>query len=147
MSSWKRVLVGVIAGVIGSAAAVEAQSPVQSLAPSARRASSGIPEGYRPPKGMCRVWIDNVSPGQQPAPTDCASAIRNRPANARVVFSEGSDRDERDVRSDRARRDDRERGGKRDRDDRDDKDDRGDKGEKDQKRGGKVKRPDPSGGA
>lgn len=146
MSSWKRVLVGVVVGVIGSAAALEAQSPVQSLAPSARRASSGIPEGYRPPAGMCRVWIDNVAPGQQPAPTDCASAIRNRPTNARVVFSEGGDGDGRDLRPDRNRRDDRERASKRDRDDKDG-DDRSDKGGKERKRGGKVKRPDPSGGA
>jgi hypothetical protein len=38
---------------------------------------------------MCRIWIDGVPPTHQPAPTDCATAIRKRPLNARVVF--GSD--------------------------------------------------------
>jgi hypothetical protein len=37
---------------------------------------------------MCRVWLDNVAPAQQPAPTDCNSAVRNRPANARVLFGD-----------------------------------------------------------
>ena len=45
-----------------------------------------IPERYRPPAGMCRIWLKNVPPGQQPAPTDCASAVRNRPSNGRVIF-------------------------------------------------------------
>jgi hypothetical protein len=37
---------------------------------------------------MCRIWIDGVPPGQQPAPTDCASAVRNRPSNGRVLFGD-----------------------------------------------------------
>ncbi len=47
-----------------------------------------IPTAYQPPAGMCRIWVDNVPPAQQPAPTDCASAIKNRPANSRVVFGD-----------------------------------------------------------
>lgn len=47
-----------------------------------------IPKEYRPPAGMCRIWIDGVPPSQQPAPTDCASAVRNRPANGRVIFGD-----------------------------------------------------------
>lgn len=43
---------------------------------------------HLPPSGMCRIWLENVPAGQQPAPTDCASAIRNRPQNARVIFSD-----------------------------------------------------------
>jgi hypothetical protein len=39
---------------------------------------------------MCRVWIDGVPPGRQPAPTDCATARRTAPANARIVY--GDDR-------------------------------------------------------
>jgi hypothetical protein len=39
---------------------------------------------------MCRIWIDGVPAAQQPAPTDCASAVRNRPANARVLFGDES---------------------------------------------------------
>jgi hypothetical protein len=45
-----------------------------------------VPQSHRPPPGMCRIWIDGVPPGRQPAPTDCATAIRRRPQNARVVF-------------------------------------------------------------
>ena len=39
-----------------------------------------------PPAGLCRIWIDGVPPGRQPAPTDCATAERTRPNNARVLY-------------------------------------------------------------
>jgi hypothetical protein len=48
--------------------------------------SRGVPPGHMPPAGMCRIWIDGVPPGRQPAPTDCATAERTRPSNARVVY-------------------------------------------------------------
>ena len=47
-----------------------------------------IPVNARPPAGMCRIWIDDVPAAQQPAPTDCASAVRNRPAKGRVIFGD-----------------------------------------------------------
>lgn len=47
-----------------------------------------IPASERPPAGMCRIWLDGVPPAQQPAPTDCASAVRNRPARGRVIFGD-----------------------------------------------------------
>ncbi len=47
-----------------------------------------IPVAARPPAGMCRIWLDQVPVAQQPAPTDCASAVRNRPAKGRVVFGD-----------------------------------------------------------
>ena len=47
------------------------------IARSARR----IPADARPPKGMCRIWIDNVPAAQQPAATDCPTAVKNRPTN------------------------------------------------------------------
>ena len=47
-----------------------------------------VPRSHRPPPGMCRVWLDGVPPGQQPAPTDCKTALRNRPAKARVIFGD-----------------------------------------------------------
>lgn len=47
-----------------------------------------VPQSHLPPPGMCRIWLDNVPPTQQPAPTDCASAVRNQPRNARVIFSD-----------------------------------------------------------
>jgi hypothetical protein len=67
-----------LAGFALSAATLHAQS-----------SSSNVPDSHRPPPGMCRIWIDGVPPTHQPAPTDCATAIRKRPLNARVVF--GSD--------------------------------------------------------
>lgn len=68
----------------------QTQVPVRSLVPSKGKGESRleVPRSHLPPKGMCRVWLDNVPPAQQPAPTDCASAIRNRPSNGRVIFSE-----------------------------------------------------------
>lgn len=63
----------------------------QSLAPtekSAQKAAKNepVPKAYLPPAGMCRIWVDNVPAARQPAPTDCATAIRNKPPNARVIF-------------------------------------------------------------
>lgn len=58
---------------------------VPALAQAQRR-SSDIPAEHRPPAGMCRIWIEGVPAGQQPAATDCATAIRTRPSNGKVVF-------------------------------------------------------------
>lgn len=55
-------------------------------APAQAQEGFGIPPEFVPPAGMCRIWIDNVPAGQQPAPTDCITAVRNRPANGRVLF-------------------------------------------------------------
>lgn len=60
------------------------------LAAQGRKSSQGIPPGHLPPAGMCRIWIDGVPPGRQPAATDCVTAERNRPANARVIYSSQS---------------------------------------------------------
>ncbi len=61
----------------GSAAAVAAQSP--STMPD-------VPAAYVPPSGMCRVWLRDVPPMQQPAPTDCRSALRTKPVGSTVVY-------------------------------------------------------------
>lgn len=50
-----------------------------------------VPKAYLPPAGMCRIWVDNVPAARQPAPTDCATAIRNKPPNARVIFPAARD--------------------------------------------------------
>jgi hypothetical protein len=47
-----------------------------------------IPRGQLPPKGMCRVWIDGLPPGQQPAVTTCANAEAHRVANSRVIYGD-----------------------------------------------------------
>ena len=52
------------------------------------RKSDKIPRGHLPPEGMCRIWVDGVPPGQQPAPTDCQTAVATKPANARVIWGD-----------------------------------------------------------
>jgi hypothetical protein len=54
----------------------------------AQQRDGDVPKEYRPPKGMCRIWLDNVPAKQQPAPTDCPTAVRNRPSNGKVVFGD-----------------------------------------------------------
>jgi hypothetical protein len=65
------------------------QPPYRQLGPAkSQEDSQPIPPAYRPPPGMCRIWLDNVPASQQPASTDCVSAVRNRPNNARVIFGD-----------------------------------------------------------
>jgi hypothetical protein len=45
-----------------------------------------VPPGQMPPTGMCRIWIDGVPPGRQPAPMNCEVAARRMPANAHLVY-------------------------------------------------------------
>jgi hypothetical protein len=68
------------AGVLAIAAPLSAQR--------ANDKRADIPKEQRPPAGMCRIWLDDVPASQQPAPTDCATAIRHRPSNGRVIFGE-----------------------------------------------------------
>ncbi len=65
-----------------------AATPVAAQGQGGKAALNNVPPGFEPPIGMCRIWLDGVPAGQQPAPTDCASAVRNRPANGRVVFGQ-----------------------------------------------------------
>lgn len=73
-------LILMLAGVLAMATPAAAQGR--------GKGADTIPTAYRPPAGMCRIWLDNVPPAQQPAPTDCASAVRNRPSNGRVIFGD-----------------------------------------------------------
>ena len=54
----------------------------------AQQKDGDVPKDYRPPRGMCRIWLDDVPARQQPAPTDCPTAVRNRPSNGKVVFGD-----------------------------------------------------------
>lgn len=63
----------------------------RSDARTSARSPGRIPPGHLPPRGACRVWIDGVPPGRQPAVTSCAQAERDRlsyGANARVVYGD-----------------------------------------------------------
>ena len=83
----KRLLIAAFVGV--GLAAFQNTAGAQSFAP-ARSRQDPVPQRYRPPAGMCRIWLDSVPANRQPAPTDCANAIRNVPPNARVIFSDSA---------------------------------------------------------
>jgi len=70
---------------VATAAPVMAQAAAQK--DSAKKGQL-IPAESRPPKGMCRVWIEGVPAAQQPAATDCPTAIKNRPSNGKVIFGD-----------------------------------------------------------
>src|SRR3954469_4996396 len=72
-----------LSGLVGLAALA---APLSAQKP--REKGDDIPREHRPPPGLCRIWIDNVPAAQQPAPTDCSTAVRNRPANGRVIFGD-----------------------------------------------------------
>jgi hypothetical protein len=73
--------------VLFTVSLVALASPAMARA-QGRGADTDIPVSARPPAGMCRVWLDGVPAAQQPAPTDCATAVRNRPAKGRVIFGD-----------------------------------------------------------
>src|SRR5205085_9578634 len=87
-------LVGFVAVVLAAGVA-HAQRPVpqkpqKPQSQQTQRRDQIVPPGFFPPAGMCRIWLNDVPAGQQPAPTDCPAAVRNRPANARVLFGDES---------------------------------------------------------
>jgi hypothetical protein len=95
-------------GLIVSAGVAEAQRPVpanpraQQQSQSQRREQI-VPPGFYPPAGMCRIWVNDVPAAQQPAPTDCASAVRNRPSNGKVLFGDDSPKSKKGKKSDKSK--------------------------------------------
>jgi hypothetical protein len=57
-------------------------------APLNAQGKDTVASEHRPPPGMCRIWLKDVPPSRQPEPTDCSTAIRRRPPNARVIFGD-----------------------------------------------------------
>jgi hypothetical protein len=92
LSSLLRYALPGLVGLTMSAGVAEAQRPVPAnpRAQQQPQRDQIVPPGFYPPAGMCRIWINGVPAAQQPAPTDCASAVRNRPTNGKVLF--GADR-------------------------------------------------------
>jgi hypothetical protein len=81
------------AGVLAAGSPANAQLPQglpQIPGLPKRQQQSKVPTAYRPPAGMCRIWIEGVPANQQPAPTDCVTAVRNRPVNGTVIFGDDS---------------------------------------------------------
>jgi hypothetical protein len=80
------LLMRFLTAVITLAGVALAAMPAQ--AQDRGRAPDSVPAALRPPPGMCRIWLNGVPPNRQPAPTDCATAVKNRPANGRVIFGQ-----------------------------------------------------------
>ena len=59
-----------------------------AMAQGRGRGNGGVPPGQRPSAGMCRIWIDGLPRGQQPAPTDCATAAARVPYNGRIIYGD-----------------------------------------------------------
>lgn len=87
----RRTLVTVL-GTVSMSLATAGMSPVSAAgslgAQGLQPKQESVPREYLPPAKMCRVWIDGVPPNQQPAPTDCPTAIQKKPANGRVIYGE-----------------------------------------------------------
>ena len=79
----RSLFVLVFAAMAAGSARLQAQARPQPQDPK-----PAVPRTHLPPPGMCRIWLDNVPAAQQPAPTDCASAVRNQPRNGRVIFND-----------------------------------------------------------
>jgi len=92
LAPFVRLVMPAVVGLIVSTSLAEAQRPVPVKPRTNTTQQSSrdqvVPRAFYPPAGMCRIWINEVPAGQQPAPTDCASAVRNRPANGKVLFGD-----------------------------------------------------------
>jgi hypothetical protein len=75
-------------GLAGALLVAVAASASAQKEKEQNRAAQEIPADQRPPKGMCRIWLKDVPAAQQPAPTDCAAAVKNCPPNGRVIFGD-----------------------------------------------------------
>jgi hypothetical protein len=70
----------------GAAAVAGAQQPAATQQGNDQQPE--VPAEYKPPKGMCRVWLKDVPPSRQAAPTDCNTAVKNCPSTGRVIWGD-----------------------------------------------------------
>ena len=70
-----------LACTAGLAGVAHAQQAREAKATTCRRHIARRP-------GMCRIWLDKVPAKQQPAPTDCPTAVKNKPTNGKVLFGD-----------------------------------------------------------
>lgn len=77
-----------VLAAVPAQAEAQGRSASKALAPSRAAADSvvDIPKNLMPPAGKCRIWMRGVPAAQQPAPTDCTTALRQAPANGVLVF-------------------------------------------------------------
>lgn len=84
-----KLLLVALATAIAAATPGEAAAQKAPKAPQRDRGEQPqIPSSQLPPAGMCRIWLEGVPASRQPAATDCVTALRNKPANARVIFGD-----------------------------------------------------------
>lgn len=90
MTSFMRLVPFSLLCLAPLAAEAQERAPERPAEPAPRGAERSaareVPREMLPPAGKCRIWMDGVAPAQQPAPTDCQTALRQRPANGTVVF-------------------------------------------------------------
>ncbi len=82
----KRLVSGAVLLWIVAAASQAQQAPARS--PAQQASKPVLPTEMIPPPGMCRIWLKDVPAKQQPAPTDCATATRTKPANAYLYYGD-----------------------------------------------------------
>ncbi len=73
---------------ISSLALVLIALPLGAQSQAKEEKYGDIPKSAWPAPGQCRVWLKDVTPSQQPAATDCASAVRSMPNTAKVLFGD-----------------------------------------------------------
>ncbi|HUR92824.1 MAG TPA: hypothetical protein VMY38_09155 [Gemmatimonadaceae bacterium] len=81
-------LIALMAATTPGEAAAQGRPSVPPAPQRDRDEEPQVPSRYLPPAGMCRIWLEDVPASRQPAPTDCITALRNKPANGRVIFGD-----------------------------------------------------------
>jgi len=84
--AWGRWSVG--AALTAMSLAVPAGNSLAAQAGAKDTKTALVPASAMPPAGMCRVWLRDVPEHQQPAPTDCTTAIKTMPRDAQVLFGD-----------------------------------------------------------